>query len=81
MNKKYKKGMEDASKAYEAFGKKQEDALNFILEEVRTGRKSLEDALKEIDVKTEDLYDHLQAKEKAKLSSLQIALSTVLYLI
>lgn len=67
MNKKYKKGMEDASKAYEAFGKKQEDALNFILEEVRTGRKSLEDALKEIDVKTEDLYDHLQAKEKAKL--------------
>lgn len=67
MNKKYKKGMEDASKAYEAFGKKQEDALNFILEEVRAGKKSLEDALKEIDVKTEDLYDHLQAKEKAKL--------------
>ena len=40
-NKKYKKGMADAAKAYEAFGQKQADAIKHILEEVRQGKRDL----------------------------------------
>lgn len=65
--KKYKKGMADAAKAYEAFGKKQEDALKHILEEVREGKRNLEDALKDLDGNINNLYDYLQSKEKANL--------------
>ena len=41
----YKKGLADAMSAYEAFGKKQEDALAEIRKEVREGKSQLEDAL------------------------------------
>lgn len=66
-NSKYKKGMADAAKAYEAFGQKQEAALDKILEEVRRGNRSMEDALNEIGGNVDNLYDHLQSKEKAEL--------------
>lgn len=66
-NSKYKKGMADAAKAYEAFGQKQEAALDQILEEVRHGNKSMEEALNEIGGNVDHLYDHLQSKEKAEL--------------
>ena len=41
----YKKGLADAMQAYEAFGKKQEDALAYMREEVRSGNKELKEAL------------------------------------
>lgn len=66
-NRKYKKGMADAAKAYEAFGRKQEEALNHILEEVRQGKKDMESALKELNGNIDSLYDYLKSKEKAKL--------------
>ena len=66
-NKKYKKGMADAAKAYEAFGQKQADALGHILEEVRQGKRDLESVLKELNGNIDGLYDYLQSKEKAKL--------------
>lgn len=66
-NRKYKKGMADAAKAYEAFGKKQEEALQHILEEVRQGKKDMETALKELNGNIDDLYNHLKSKEKAQL--------------
>lgn len=66
-NKKYKKGMADAAKAYEAFGKKQEEALKHILEEVRQGKRDLEAVLKELNGNIDGIYDYLQSKEKAKL--------------
>lgn len=66
-NRKYKKGMADAAKAYEAFGKKQEDALNHILEEVRAGKLDMEEALKQLNGSIDGLYDYLRSKEKAKL--------------
>ena len=66
-NSKYKKGMADAAKAYEAFGQKQEAVLDKILEEVRRGNRSMEDALNEIGGNVDNLYDHLQSKEKAEL--------------
>ena len=56
-NKKYKKGMADAAKAYEAFGKKQEDALKHILEEVRQGKRDLESVLRELNGNIDGLYD------------------------
>lgn len=67
MSKKYKKGMADAAKSYTEFGKKQEDALNFILEEVRQGRKSLEEAVQALNGNLDGLYEHLKSKEKAHL--------------
>ena len=45
----YKRGMADASRAYQAFGQKQEDALRHILNEVQGGRKDISDALGELD--------------------------------
>lgn len=67
MSKKYKKGMADAAKSYTEFGKKQEDALNYILEEVRQGRKGLEEAVQELNGNLDGLYEHLKSKEKAQL--------------
>ena len=69
-NKKYKKGMEDAAKAYKVFGEKQEAALKYILTEVREGKSTLEEALKklgDIDANIGDLYSYLKSKEKAEL--------------
>lgn len=68
-NKKYKKGMADAAKAYEAFGKKQEDALKHILEEVRQGNRDLESVLRELNGNMDSLYDYIDSKEKARLYS------------
>ena len=61
-NAKYKKGMADAAKAYEAFGEKQEAALNHILEEVRQGKKTLEAAIAELNGNLDGLYNHLLSK-------------------
>ena len=66
-NKKYKKGMADAAKAYEAFGKKQEDAINQILEEVRKQGGDFAETIKSLNVNIDGLYDYLQSKEKAQL--------------
>nr|WP_317325470.1 hypothetical protein [uncultured Flavonifractor sp.] len=66
-NRKHKKGMADAAKAYEAFGRKQEEALKHILEEVRQGKRDMQAALKEIDGHVDNIYDYLQSKEKANL--------------
>lgn len=66
-NAKYKKGMADAAKAYEAFGEKQEAALNHILEEVHQGKKSIEGDISALNDNLDGLYDHLKSKEKANL--------------
>lgn len=66
-NRKYKKGMADAAKAYQDFGQKQEEALTHILEEVRLGNKSMEEAIKDLGGHLDGLYDHLKSKEKASL--------------
>lgn len=67
LSKKYKKGMADAAKAYEAFGNKQEEALKHILNEVREGKRDLEDIIKGLDGNINNLYDYLLSKEKANL--------------
>ena len=69
-NKKYKKGMADAAKAYGAFDKKQEDALKHILEEVRQGKRDLESVLRELNGNIDGLYNYIDSKEKAHLYSL-----------
>ena len=66
-NRKYKKGMADAAKAYKAFGEKQEAALKHILEEVRQGKREMQSVLEELDGHIDNLYDYLQSKEKATL--------------
>ena len=66
-NKKYKKGIADAAKAYEAFGQKQSDAIKYILEEVRQGKRDLEAVLRELNGNIDGIYDYLQSKEKAKV--------------
>lgn len=63
----YKKGLADAMSAYEAFGKKQEDALAEIRKEVREGKSQLEDALSGLGDELNGIYDYLDAKEKAAL--------------
>lgn len=68
-NKKYKKGMADAAKAYEAFGQKQADAIKHILEEVRQGKRDLESVLRELNGNIDGLYDYIDSKEKAHLYS------------
>lgn len=66
-NAKYKKGMADAAKPYEAFGEKQEAALNHILEEVRQGKKSIEEDISALNDNLDGLYNHLKSKDKANL--------------
>ena len=63
----YKKGLADAMQAYEAFGKKQEAALNQMREEVRAGQKKLETALTDLGEEIYGIYDYLTSQEKAAL--------------
>ena len=63
----YKKGLADALHANEEFSKKQEDALNHIREEVRSGNKELKEALDSLGDEIVGIYDHLDAKEKEAL--------------
>ena len=66
----YKKGMEDAMRAYEQFGKKQEAALEKIREEVRNGNKKLEDMISELGEDINNVYEFLTDKEKVALYNL-----------
>lgn len=66
----YKKGLADAMQAYEAFGKKQEEALTFMREEVRSGNKELKDALAGLGEDLNGIYQYLNAQEKAALYQL-----------
>ena len=66
-NKKYKKGMKDAAKAYEAFGEKQEKALEVILEELRSGNIDIKTAIDNLDGNINSLYEYLNSQELAKL--------------
>lgn len=70
-DKKYKKGYAeggaDTAKPYEAFGQKQADAIQHILEEFRQGKKDIKSVLKELNGSIDGLYDHLQSKEKENL--------------
>lgn len=63
----YKKGLADAMSAYQDFGTKQEEALAAIREEVRKGKKQLEDALSGLGEEMVGIYQYLDAKEKAAL--------------
>lgn len=63
----YKKGLEDAMRAYEDFGKKQEEAIKKLREEVKSGNKKLEDMLNEIGENINGVYDYLTDREKAAL--------------
>lgn len=60
----YKKGLADAMRAYEEFGKKQEAALEHMREEVRSGNKKLEDALTSLGDDLNGIYKYLNSKEK-----------------
>lgn len=62
-NKKYKKGMTDASQAYFDFGRKQEQVLEHILHEVS-------DRNDKLDKNITNLYDYLLSSEKQKLYSI-----------
>lgn len=66
-NRKYKKGIQDAAKAYEAFGEKQEKALEFILEELRSSNIDIKTDIDELDGNIDALYEDLSSKELAKL--------------
>lgn len=63
----YKKGLADAMHAYEDFGKKQEAALEYMREEVRSGNKKLEDALTSLGDDLNGIYKYLNSQEKAAL--------------
>ena len=63
----YKKGLADAMCAYEDFGKKQEAALEYMREEVRSGNKKLEDALTSLGDDLNGIYKYLNSQEKAAL--------------
>jgi len=62
-NKKYKKGMTDAAKAYFDFGSKQEQVLEHILHEVSERNDIL-------DKNITNLYEYLLSSEKQKLYSI-----------
>lgn len=66
-NKKYKKGMADAAKAYEAFGKKQEKAIEAVLQELRQGNIDISTAIQSLKGNIDNLYSYLESKEKAEL--------------
>lgn len=68
-NKKYKKGMADAAKAYKDFGKKQENAIEEVLQEVRQGNTTISDAVQSLKGNIDNLYSYLKSKEKADLYS------------
>ena len=66
----YKKGLADAMRAYEDFGKKQEAALEYMREEVRSGNKKLEDALVGLGDDLNGIYKYLNSQEKEALYQL-----------
>lgn len=66
----YKKGVEDAMHAYEQFGKKQEEALEKIREEIQVGNKKFEDMITSLGDDLIGVYDFLSGKEKAALYQL-----------
>lgn len=66
-NKKYKKGIADAAKAYEAFGKKQEKAIEAVLQELRQGNIDISTAIQSLKGNIDNLYSYLESKEKAEL--------------
>lgn len=63
----YKKGLADAMQAYEAFGRKQEAALEHMREEVRKGNRQLEAAISDLGEDLNGIYGYLTSKEKAAL--------------
>ena len=73
----YKKGLADAMRAYEAFGKKQEAAIAHMREEIRKGQK-LEEALNDTIASLGDdiagLYNYLNSQEKKALYHLSTPL-------
>ncbi len=73
-NRKYKKGMADAARAYEAFGEKQEAAIQHVLEEIRSGQKTMDQGLKDLGGEIDGLYEYLSGQEKANLYGLNTPL-------
>ena len=73
-NRKYKKGMADAAKAYQSFGQKQEDAIRHVLEEIRAGQKTVAQGLKDLNGEIDGLYEYLNGREKASLYGLSTPL-------
>ena len=73
-NRKYKKGMADAAKVYEAFGQKQEAAIHHVLEEVRSGQKTMDQGMKDLGDEVYGLYEYLSRQEKANLYGLNTPL-------
>lgn len=63
----YKRGLADAMQAYEAFGRKQEAALEHMREEVRKGNRQLEAAISDLGEDLNGIYGYLTSKEKAAL--------------
>ena len=63
----YKKGLADAMKAYESFGRKQELALEKIREEVRNGNKKMEEAIASLGENIFSVFDRLEKQEKNAL--------------
>lgn len=63
----YKKGLADAMRAYEDFGKKQEEAIAALRAEVHGDATKLEAALSNLGEELNGIYDYLDAKEKAAL--------------
>lgn len=66
----YKKGLADAMKAYEAFGKKQEAALEKIVQDFKNSNKELDAKLKALGEDIIAVYDYLDKSEKAALYKL-----------
>lgn len=66
----YKKGLADAMKAYEAFGKKQETALEKIVQDFKNSNKELDAKLKALGEDIIAVYDYLDKSEKAALYKL-----------
>lgn len=66
-NKKYKKGMADAAKAYEALGEKQSDAIKRVLEEIRQLKGDFAEANDRLNMNFDGIYNYLDSKEKAEL--------------
>ena len=61
--------MADAAKAYKDFGKKQENAIEAVLQEVRQGNTTISDAVQSLKGNVDNLYSYLKSKEKGDLYS------------
>lgn len=66
--------MADAAKVYEAFGQKQEAAIHHVLEEVRSGQKTMDQGMKDLGDEVYGLYEYLSRQEKANLYGLNTPL-------